>query len=284
MMPTIIKADGTTESFDPARLTASLRRAGAAPYTAERITETITASVVPGASSKEVYARAFVLLRKEARPLAARYALRRALLELGPTGHPFEDFISHLFKKEGWRVETRKTIQGTCVAHEVDFYASHEERREYLAAELKYHNDPGYKTDLKTALYVKARFEDIFSCDPKTRACPIDRGLLVTNTKFTTEAIRYASCAVIELLGWSYPAESSLLDHMYRARVYPITTLTTLARAQKNLLLNSGLVAVDELLADRTSLDPLRLAPQDVGEIFAEAEALLALPHISHDA
>src|SRR3989344_4453364 len=119
-LPIIVKADGTNETFDPRRLTLSLQRAGAGVYAAERIAQTITDSVAPGTSSREIYTRAFALLRKEGRPVAARYALRRALLELGPTGHPFEDFVSHLFRAEGWEVETRKVIQGKRVPHEVD--------------------------------------------------------------------------------------------------------------------------------------------------------------------
>src|SRR3954467_5692019 len=111
-LPPIVKADGTSEIFSPVRLQNSLMRAGAGPHTAERITEEITSTVVPGASSREIYARAFTLLRKEARPVAARYALRRALLEFGPSGHPFEDFVSHLFRANGWQVETRKIMQG----------------------------------------------------------------------------------------------------------------------------------------------------------------------------
>lgn len=276
-LPTIVKADGVVEVFAPERLSASLRRAGAGPHIAERITEVITNSIVPGATSREVYARAFALLRKEARPVAARYGLRRALFDLGPTGHPFEDFISHLFAKEGWSVETRKIIQGTCVSHEVDFYAKRE--NEFLAAELKYHNDPGYKSDLKTALYVKARFDDIFSCDPAVRACPIDRGLLVTNTKFTSEAIMYAKCAGVELLGWSFPEKENLFYRMTRAHVYPISTLTTLTHAEKRLLIDRGLIAVDELRERRNDLTALKLPAERVGEIFAEAEGLLALPH-----
>jgi hypothetical protein len=176
-------------------------------------------------------------------------------------------------------METRKIIQGKCVPHEVDFYASHPERGEYIAAELKYHNDPGYKTDVKTALYVKARFEDIFSCDPKVRACPIDRGMLVTNTKFTTEAIRYGECAGLELLGWSYPEKDNLLERMQRTRVYPITALTTLTRAQKNLLIGAQTIAVDEILTDRSRLAVLRLSAEAVGALVAEAEALLAFGH-----
>jgi hypothetical protein len=276
-LPIIVKADGSKEAFDPARLTSSLMRSGAKPYAAEHITDAIVETLVPGMSSKEIYGRAFALLRKEGRPVAARYALRRALLELGPTGHPFEDFISHLFRAEGWQVETRKMIRGKCVVHEVDFYATHTADTECIAAELKYHNDPGYKTDLKVALYVKSRFDDIFSCDDKVRACPIDRGLLVTNTKFTSEAIAYAECAGVELLGWGFPLADNLFTRMSRANVYPITTLTGLSRSEKRLLIDGGTIAVDELMQDRSRLDPLHLPSERVGELLAEAEGLLEL-------
>lgn len=282
-LPIIVKADGSRESFDPVRLTQSLRRAGAGEHAAERIAETITATVVPGVSSKEIYARAFALLRKETRPVAARYALRRALLELGPTGHPFEDFISHLYRAEGWVVETRKIIKGKCVAHEVDLYATHAGEHDALAAELKYHNDPGYKTDLKVALYVKSRFDDIFACEEEARACPVNRGILVTNTKFTSEAIAYAECVGVELLGWSYPAENSLFMRMSRAKVYPITALTGLSQAEKRLLGEQGVVAVDELIANRRLLDLLHLPIERVGETLAEIDGLLSLSAVPHD-
>lgn len=278
----IVKADGSSEVFDPERLVRSLQRSGAGEHAAERIAETITNTVAPGTSSKEVYTRAFALLRKEARPVAARYALRRALLELGPTGHPFEDFISHLYRAEGWQVETRKIMKGKCVSHEVDFYASNPEQNTFIAAELKYHNDPGYKTDLKVALYVKSRFDDIFNCDPAVRSCPIDRGLLVTNTKFTSEAIAYAECSGVELLGWGYPAENGLFARMSRAHVYPITTLTCLSSAEKRLLIEGGIIAVDEIIRDHRALDSLHLTPERVGKILAEAEGLLELSNGLH--
>jgi len=273
----IQKADGTEEEFRPDRLVSSLQRAGAGEHAAESITEDISRSLVNGTPSREVYARAFTLLRKEARPVAARYSLRRALLELGPTGHPFEDFIGRLFEKEGWQMKTRQMIRGKCVMHEVDFYASHPEKNEFLAAELKYHNDPGYKTDLKVALYVKARFEDIFACDPVVRACPIDRGMLVTNTKFTTDAVLFSECAGVELLGWSYPLGNGLFERMCRAQIYPVTTLTTLSRSEKRLLIDARVATVDQVLSDRAVLTALHISPERIGEIRAEAEGLLTL-------
>lgn len=275
--PLILKADGSKEPFDPTRLVESLVRAGAGEHTAAEIASRMDETIVPGTTSSEIYSRAFALLRREARPVAARYALRRALLDLGPTGHPFEDFIGHLFRADGWQVESRKVIRGRCVSHETDLYAWHEGEDAHLAAELKYHNDPAYKTDLKVALYVKARFEDIFACDPAIRACPIDRGLLITNTKFTSEAIAYAECAGIELLGWGYPERDNLFVRMNRAKVYPVTALTDLSRAEKRLLIESGTIAVDQLLSERTRLDPLRLPPERVGSLLAEAEGMLSL-------
>lgn len=275
--PIIVKADGTKEPFEPARLSESLRRAGAPTYTANGIAKTVATNVVPGTSSKEIYTRAFALLRKETRPVAARYALRRALLELGPSGHPFEDFVSHLFAKNGSKVETRKMMQGVCVMHEVDFYAVSDHSA--VAAELKYHNDPAYKTDLKTVLYVKSRFDDIFLCDPHDRTCNIDQGLLVTNTKFTTEAIKYAECAGVDLLGWRYPERDNLFARMTQTRVYPVTTLTTLTRAEKRLLIDRGVIAVDMLRERRDTLSELRMDAEHIGEVLVEADGLLALPH-----
>ncbi len=271
--PSIVKASGETQAFIPERLHNSLRRAGATQSAAEHITEVITENLVPGTSTKEVYARAFALLRKEGRPVAARYALRRALLDLGPTGHPFEDYVSHLFSKDGWSVETRKMIKGTCVTHEVDFYAKRGEG-EFLAAELKYHNDVGYKTDLKTALYVKSRFDDIFSCNPEVRACPIDHGLLVTNTKFTSQAIAYSTCAGVELLGWGYPEKNNLRELICRTGIFPITTLTTLSRREKQILRENGVIATDQPRERRDLLASIGMSSARVGEVLAEADGL----------
>lgn len=275
--PIITKADGSKEVFDQGRLMRSLIRSGAGEYIAEKIATELNDSVLPGTTSHEIYSRAFSTLRKETRPVAARYALRRALLELGPSGHPFEDFVAHLFKKEGWVVETRKIIAGKCVSHETDLYATHPDEGIHLAAELKYHNDPAYKTDLKVALYVKSRFDDIFACDPHARACPIDRGFLITNTKFTSEAIKFSECAGVELLGWGYPDGDSLFDRMSQAKVYPITALTDLSRAEKRLLIDNRIVSVDQVLENRKLLDILHLDADRVGDLYAESEGMLSI-------
>lgn len=272
-MTDIRKADGTSEPFDGAKLEASLRRSGASAAAASDIRARIEATIVTGIDTHEIYRRAFSLLRKEERAVAARYSLRRALFEFGPTGHPFEDFIAELFRLEGWNVEWRKMIPGKCVPHEVDVYAT--KNGEHLAAELKYHNDPNYKTDVKTALYVKARFDDIWQCDPSTSAtCPVDRGYLITNTKFTEMAIQFARCSGIGLLGWSYPAEGNLYDRIIAAGIYPVTALTELKKSEKKLLVDQGIVTTEQLSRKREALRKLSIPPERIGAIVAEIEAV----------
>lgn len=272
-MVSIQKVDGTTEPFDGSKLETSLRRVGAGEHTTKRIRETIERTLVPGTTTHEVYKRAFTLLRKEARHIAARYSLRRALFEFGPSGHPFEDFVSQLFIAEGWKVEWRSLLPGKCVMHEVDVYA--EKEGKYLAAELKYHNDPQYKTDVKVALYVKARFDDIASCDPSvSNACRVDEGYLITNTKFTDQAIQYARCVGMGLIGWSYPTEGNLYDRIMSAGIFPITALTTLKKAEKRLLIDKGVVTTNMLKDRKDALREAGISPERMGEILTESASL----------
>lgn len=269
----IVKTDGTVEAFDGMKLEWSLRRAGATTHTAERIRHTIEASLAVGSPTQEIYKRAFQMLRHDARPAAARYSLRRALFEFGPSGHPFENYVSELFKKEGWEVEYRRIIPGKCVSHEVDVYAKR--NGEFLAAELKYHNDPSYKTDVKVALYVKARFDDIWQCDPKTAGtCPVDHGFLITNTKFTRDAVQFAKCSGMQLLGWSYPAEGSLYDRIVATGLYPVTALTMLKKTEKKLLIDQGIVTCDQVRVNRDVLRAISIPPERIGTILAEANML----------
>ncbi len=273
-MPDIVKTDGTLERWDGTKLVRSLRRAGASEASAERIRKTIEATIGPEEESSQIYRRAFAMLRREGRAAAARYSLRRALFEFGPSGHPFEDFVSELFKSEGWNVLSRQVLQGKCVTHEVDVYA--ERNGEYLAAELKYHNEPRYKTDVKVALYVKARMDDIWANASRAQgdARRVDHGYLVTNTKFTSQAIDYGTCAGLTLLGWNYPHHGNLYDRIVAAGLYPITALTSLRKAEKRLLIEKNISTTELLRQHRELLREIGVAPERIGKVVAEIETL----------
>ena len=115
--------------------------------------------LVDGITTKEIYHKAFELLHKEEKPIALKYSLKRAIMELGPSGFPFEKFVAEIFKFKGYTAETGKLVKGFCVEHEVDVVAWNKDK--LIMCEAKFHNDPGMKSDLKVALYVKARFDDL---------------------------------------------------------------------------------------------------------------------------
>lgn len=269
----VTKADGTSELFREGKLINSLINAGAKQDVAERIVDEVLASSISGVTTSAIYKTAFRELRRQHRPTAARYSLRRALFDLGPTGFPFEDFIGALYTKMGYTVKLRQTVPGKCITHELDVVASNGE--ECIAIEAKFHNSLGYKTNVKTALYVRARMDDIFARRIEDRShCPVNKPLLLTNTKFTTNAIEYAECVGLEIVGWMYPEGRSLLDLIIKHEVYPITSLTTLSKSQKQSLIRKGVILCDVLKENKEALLSLGLSKDHIEEVLQEAQAL----------
>lgn len=235
-MPEIVKYDGSRELFNIHKLADSLVRSGAETELARSVSEQIGAAVRDGMTTAEIYKQSYKLLHKLERTTAARYSMRRAILELGPTGFPFEDYISELMRARGYEVRTRVVVPGKCADHEVDVVLKKGDR--VIGAELKFHNQPGFKTDVKTALYVRARFTDIDALDEDDRdSMHIHEGWLITNTKFTDNAISYAQCAGIHLLGWDYPEKGNLNDMVRETGLYPVTVLSSLSAGDKAKLL-----------------------------------------------
>lgn len=235
-MAIVVKGDGTREEFNIQKLEQSLRRSGAPREVTERIAERVGKTLKDGMTTSEIYRSAFSQLHKQEGVFAARYSMRRALLDMGPTGFPFEDYFAELMRARGYEAQVRQQIQGKCTTHEVDVVLKKESR--IIGAELKFHNVHGFKTDLKTALYVRARFTDIETLAREKGEEPYVReAWLVTNTKFTMQAIEYAECAGITFLGWSHPATNNLADIIEETKLYPITVLTQISRKEEAQLL-----------------------------------------------
>jgi hypothetical protein len=272
----ITKADGTREAFDTHKLLGSLARAGADRTAAREISEAVEGELFDGITTQEIYRRAFARLREHRRGIAARYSLKRAVWDFGPSGFPFETYVAALLKAEGWEAQTDRIIMGACVEHEVDVVAH--KGTEFLYVEAKFHNSPGFKTDLKTALYVKARMDDIRAAraakKDKDGHAGLVRGLLVTNTKFTTHASNYASCAGLELLSWEQPSGRTLHDRIDAAGLYPITALTTLSRREKMLLLQRRIVLCHDLISDTRALAEAGVTGSKATAVLEEAGTL----------
>ncbi|HVY72981.1 MAG TPA: ATP cone domain-containing protein [Candidatus Paceibacterota bacterium] len=266
----VAKADGTTEPFDPQKLRASLHKAGASEGATGSIVDEITKSLYDGISTEEIYRRAFALLREHRRDTAAHYSLKRALLEFGPSGFPFEAYLSELFQAEGWNTKIDQIVPGACVEHEVDVVLTNPKETVYV--EAKFHNTAAFKTDLKTVLYVKARIDDLRAAHPKHSI----KGLVVTNTKFTSKAEQYATCEGLELLGWSYPNNGNLHERIEAHKLYPITALTTLSKHEKMALLGEKHMLCSGLLGHPDILESVGVRGKYIETVLHEAAALCA--------
>ncbi len=271
---TVVKASGKHESFDPEKLRFSLLHSGASPEATEEVVAHIIPDLHNGMTTQEIYKHAFEILAKLSKPVARSYSLRRAVMELGPSGFPFEDFVAEILRAKGFEALTRQTVLGGCVPHEVDVVAYNDKK--LIMVEAKYHNELGTKSDLKVALYIKARFDDIkdnvFNYGKENRK--VTDSWLITNTKFSSTAIHYGLCNNMTLIGWNYPEKGSLQDMIEEENLHPITCLTTLSPAEKKTLLNGQVVLCSNIKKNPTVLQQLLGQNFDTDAVLTEINEL----------
>jgi hypothetical protein len=269
----VTKADGTSELFKIQKLKDSLRRSGATKEEVVYITQEVSSAMHEGITTEVIYRRAFDLLRKSESSVAARYSLRRALFNLGPTGFPFEDYLARLFSAQGYTTKTRQTLKGRCAEHEIDV-AAYSDTHAFVA-EAKFHSHPGMKSDLQVALYSFARLHDlqntkICSAD----ICGIKEFHIVTNTKFTKAAEKYAICSGLKLLSWEYPKGNNLHDLIIKTGLYPITVLQSLSPSQKRFLIEKGVIVCSDVIKKQDALKALHISRSRIESVVSEAQML----------
>jgi hypothetical protein len=272
--PLILKESGESEPFSPSKLERSLQRAGAETSTIKDITREIETWLADGTTTKKIYRKAFSLLQKKRHSMAARYSLKKAIMELGPSGFPFEHFIGHIFRYKGFDVQVGQTVNGKCVTHEVDVIAS-DNGNQHLV-ECKYHNSQGKFSSVQVPLYIRSRVNDIIET---RQALPEYKdlqfhGWVVTNTRFTTDATNYAICSGLNLMSWDYPEKDSLKALIEKFRAFPITALTQLTKVQKQQLLQKEIILCSELKDNPQELDVLQIPQARQKKIMMEVKDL----------
>ena len=269
----ITKADGEQERFDPTKLEHSLKLAGASTTMRARVLAHVTGEIKSGMLTEDIYRHAFEVLRgEEALPVAARYSVKRAVFALGPSGFPFEQFLAEVLRARGWHARASVMLTGRCAPHEVDVVAEKGGRR--IGIEAKFHNDPGGKTDIKDALYVHARFQDL--AQAPTASSKVDEGWLVTNTRFTRNAVRYAQCSGLTLLAWDYPRSHGLFSLIEEGKVHPLTCLTTLSEGEKRRFLEKNIVLCKSV-TNRHTLEEFGVKPDHIPRVLNEAKLLCGI-------
>ncbi|GAA4324929.1 hypothetical protein GCM10023115_41280 [Pontixanthobacter gangjinensis] len=246
-----------------------MKKSGATDKMVASVINEIRDELYQGISTREIYNRAFALLKNFKGAYASRYKLKKALYELGPSGFIFEKFISRLLKELGYRTQLNEVMQGKCVTHEVDLIAYKDSERHLI--ECKFHNEEGRNCDVKIPLYIDSRFRDIYAFEKKKVS---GQGWVVTNTKFTGDAITYGKCAGLKLLSWDYPENNCLKKLIDEAGIYPITVSTLLSESEKQFLLEREIITGKELVKSSFYLDHQGISENRKQRILAEFEIL----------
>ncbi|WP_026452420.1 restriction endonuclease [Aequorivita capsosiphonis] len=274
---TIEKFNGDMEEFDVEKLKTSLRRSKASESEVDKVVENIIPILYDGISSKKIYKKAFSMLKKQNRTSASKYSLKRAILDLGPTGFPFERLIGALLKHHGFTTQVSVTLQGECVTHEVDVLA--EKDGNTYAIECKFHADFRTSSSVKVPLYINSRFLDLQKRwnDNAKKKSHLKQGWIVTNTRFTSDAIDYGKCVGLHLLSWDYPEGDGLKQNVDKYGLYPITTLTKLKKREKDLIIENKIILTKELYESPSILDEIGLKPSRKKKVLDEIKALCDL-------
>jgi hypothetical protein len=270
----IIKASGDKVLFSEEKLRSSLKRSGADSKLISQILTLVKEELYDGITTKELYNRAYSFLRRKQPVYASKYKLKKAIYELGPTGFPFERFLGSVLKYSGYKTEVGKTVAGKCVSHEIDVIA--EKNGSIIIIECKFHGEQGRNCNVKIPLYIYARYRDIKNTEDNSisNIREPDECWVVTNTRFTKDAIIYGNCTGLYLLSWDYPEGNSIKDRIDRLGLYPITVSTLLTKREKQFLLSRDVVLCRQLLKDSFYLDHLGVSDTRKTKILKEVRTL----------
>lgn len=232
----VTKRSGDIEEFDRSKTKIAVMRAGGSSEEADDIINRLMPRLYDGITTEEIYRQIRGMLNARS---AARFGLKKSILALGPDGRNFETLVFRLFQAMGYDAKVRQLVDGRCLTHEVDVMM--EKDGKHFMVECKFHNSLSIKCAIQTALYTYGRFLDV---DARSDLeCPY----LVTNTRFSSEVVKYADCICMRLIGWKQPEKGSLEELIERYHLYPVTMLD-LKRSEIRTLLEKDIVLVADVL------------------------------------
>ncbi len=244
----VIKSSGQREGYDRAKIRNSVIHAGVPAKEADEVIEKALRSISPPITTKKLFRAVKKYLRTESPQSNIRYRIKDAIYALGPTGYPFERYVAKILEQQGYKVKVGQMVQGRCISHEVDVVAT--KGRHCYMVECKFHHKGKTRSNIRTALYVHARFLDIkraYAESEMRKSGLIPKGMLVTNTRFSSEAIKYAECVGLKAIGWKHPVGESLEKLIEHGKTYPVTALPSVNSKNVGVLLKHDIVTVKDL-------------------------------------
>jgi hypothetical protein len=236
----IYKADGRKVRFNPNKILSTCIRAGASQKTAQRILKKVRSDVYHNMGTSDIYKLVLQAISEEKDELGLhqRYRLKEAIMQLGPSGFAFENYVADLLKYYDLQVSgIRVKISGQCALHEIDLIGISNSKQ--FMIECKHNSYRGTYVGLKVALYTHARFLDT---SPK-----FSGEIIFCNTKISENAKQYAKCIGQQVFSWRYPSEKSLEKIIEQNKLYPITILN-LSPKELEIFFGIGMMIAKDLL------------------------------------
>lgn len=261
--------NGDLEPFSDAKIRATATRVGVPAALQNELLAYLASHLYNEIPTSEILTLVRGFLKKSSSPhLGDKFNLKKALMELGPSGYPFEKYLSYVLESQNYHVVTNRVLQGRCVSHEVDLLAT--DKTSTYVVEAKYHNRAQYRTDVKVALYIKARYDDLSS---GWRGEGSLHPWLITNTRFTSDALTYGLCVGLKMTSWDYPSGKSLREIIEKAQLHPITLIDSVPPHQMEALLNYGYVLCRHVLEKKDEVQKL-LPRETFNATYEEAQAI----------
>jgi hypothetical protein len=244
----IVNSLGVREPFSEKKVFTALKRSGASNEAANNVLVKVKKNMISGMSTAKLFDMVRLFLREEEMQASIKFNLKEAMRLLGPAGFIFEKYIAEIFSEQGYEVKTNQTIKGRCVDYEMDVLAK-KNNIMYLG-ECKYRNIQGEKVDVNVCLKEFALLNDVrngkyFSNDKSISSV---QSLVITNMKFTEQAIKYAECEGINLFGWRYPASGGLEKLIEEKGLYPITILPSFKNYLMDYFVEKEMILAKDLL------------------------------------
>ena len=103
------------------------------------------------------------------------------------------------------------------------------------------------------------------------------KSILVTNTKFSSQAIEYSRCVGVNLLGWKYPPERSLERIIDERKLYPITIFPEIDDYLIKMFFKRGIILIgDLLLAKKEDFKKEGLSSEKIKNLLNKAASIIA--------
>ncbi len=187
----------------------------------------------------------------------------------------YQKYIARFFSSENSQTLTNFILQGKCVSHEIDVLLKKDNA--IAMVECKFHLGKDANSDVKVPMYILSRFNDLKENRHTiyTRNDSISQCWIVTNNRFTADAIAFAKCSKLNLLSWNYPENNNLKTKNDSNYMYPVTCLTTLSLAEKDKLLVLDVILVKEVINNSDCLEKIGLSPNRIKNVLKEASELV---------